>query len=100
MKLTYKFETTNDVIDTRSVNYNSIEPPLVEEDDVEEYDYFVDVSVEDIADFLGVNLNEDTTDVLSKFIKMFGATLEEDSDFYIFMKDKYQEDAREEFEAM
>lgn len=98
MNLHYYFEDIEcDVLcDTGThINNGWYEPHYHRELCNVEYDYEVDISTEDLAEFLGVELNEQSEKTLEKFIDVFGATIEEDEDFIDFMTQKYEEKARE-----
>ena len=98
MKLKYTFEVMTEV-DLSGDYYDRVEPPtadmLVEVD----YTYNIDVSVEDLAEYLLLDhRNEDIKHTLIKVLHIFGGLLEEDVDFAEFLTQKYEAAAREECE--
>ena len=98
MILNYKFKITTDVESASLDYYDRIEPPTHEEEVEVDYEYRIDVSVEDLAEYLCLFLTEDVKKTLTKVLRVFGGLLEEDTDFAEFLTQKYEAAAREECE--
>ncbi len=96
MELYYQFEMTIEVED-RSINYyDRIDPPTHFEDFIVDYKYHVDITDEDIAEYLGTKLDMVTQKVIDRFLKVFGGALEDDDDFIGFMTERYRDEAKRE----
>lgn len=98
MILYYKFKVVKEVVDDLRISYNSIDLPLIEKEVEEDFDYQVEPDVYDLLDYLGVPKSSDTCWVAEKTLQVFGGLLEEDKDFYEFMHQRYEEEARKECE--
>ena len=98
MILYYKFKVVREVVDEERISYSSIDTPLIEKEVEEDFDYQVEPDVYDLLDYLGVHKSSDTCLVGEKILQVFGGLLEEDKDFYEFMHQRYEEQARKECE--
>ena len=98
MILHYKFKITTDIESSSLEYYDRSEPPTHEEEVEVDYDYRIDISVEDLAEYLCLFLTEENYKTLFKVLRVFGGLLEEDEDFVEFLTQKYENAARERCE--
>ena len=98
MTLRYVFTIVEEVVDTSRDYHDRIDPPIVEQEVEQEYTLEVEPRITDLADYLGCQIDSYTSDILYKFLCMFGGVIEEDTNFIEFMAAKYEHQARKECE--